>query len=156
MKSTDTALFTNSCGRIFADRIQLASYKGEATVQVREISHLKFKTSITRNGFLFSLLPSILIGIAVVINPVNVTERALFFLAGIIGIAALLYMAERKHIIRITYKRGAPRDISVLSANVKEAKKYVAAANSVVTAYHSKKKTSAAENTRINVLATNV
>lgn len=155
MKSTDTPLFTNSCGRIFPDKIQLASYKGEATIKIKEISSLSFKTRITRNGFLFSLLPSVFIGISFFTQ--SSVEKMSFLGAGILGMLLLFYKAERKHILRVYFKRGRHRDISVWSANIKDAKKYVNEANKVVVASNAKKKKpDAATSTRgVNILAAN-
>jgi hypothetical protein len=151
MKSTDTALFTNSCGRIFPDKIQLASYKGEATVRIKEISSLSFKTRITRNGLLFAVLPSIFIGISFFAQ--SATEKKCFLAAGILGMLLLLYKAERKHILRVYFKKGSHRDISVWSANIKEAKKYVTEANKVVAASAKKETPDAARG--VNIITAN-
>jgi hypothetical protein len=153
MKSTDTALFTNSCGRVFPDRIQLASYKGEATIKMKEISSLSFKTSITRNGLLFALMPSVLIAASLLTN--GKTEKIAFLAGGVLGIALLLYKAERKHVLRVYYKKGRPRDISVYSANIKEARKYVNEANKVVASYPAETKTPSEATGSVKGLATN-
>jgi hypothetical protein len=150
MKSTDTPLFTNSCGRIFPEKIQLASYKGEATIKIKEISSLSFKTRITRNGFLFSLLPSIFVGISFFTQ--SAAEKMSFLAAGILGIALLLYKAERKHILRVYFKRGRHRDISVWSANIKEARKYVNEANKVVASSLKKETPDTAATRGVNIL----
>ena len=150
MKSTDTPLFTNSCGRIFPEKIQLASYKGEATIKIKEISSLSFKTRITRNGFLFSLLPSIFVGISFFTQ--SAAEKMSFLAAGILGIALLLYKSERKHILRVYFKRGRHRDISVWSANIKEARKYVNEANKVVASSLKKETPDTAATRGVNIL----
>lgn len=152
MKPTDTPLFTNSCGRVFPDRIQLASYKGEATIKMKEISSLSFRTSITRNALLFALMPSVLIAASLLTS--GKTEKIAFLAAGVLGIALLLYKAERKHMLRVYYKKGRPRNISVLSANIKEAKKFVNEANKVAAAYPAESKTPGTDTRSIKVLAT--
>lgn len=153
MKSTDTPLFTNSCGRVFPDRIQLASYKGEATIKMKEISSLSFRTSITRNGLLFALMPSVLIAASLLTN--GKTEKIAFLVGGVLGMALLFYKAERKHVLRIHHKKGRSRSISVYSANIKEAKKYVIEANKVAAAYPAEIETPSKATGSVKVLATN-
>ncbi len=138
MKSTSTPLFTNSCGRVFSNRIQLSSYRGETTVKVADIASVSFKRIISRKGVLLALLPAVLIGVSFIVNPQNTFEKYSFLVAGILGMAVLFFTAERKQYVHISFHKKPAKNISIKSHSIKEAKRYVSEASKVVNSYNAK------------------
>lgn len=138
MKSTSTPLFTNSCGRVFSNRIQLSSYRGETTVKVADIASVSFKRIISRKGILLALLPSVLIAISFLVNPQNTIEKYSFLVAGVLGMALLFATAERKQYVHINFHKKPSKNISVKSHSIKEAKRYVSEASKVVNSFNTK------------------
>lgn len=138
MKSTSTPLFTNSCGRVFANHIQLSSYRGETTVKVADIAAVSFKRIISRKGILLALLPSVLIVVSFFVNQQNPGEKYTFLIAGIMGMVVLFATAERKQYVHINFHKKPSKNISVKSHSIKEAKRYVSEASKVINSFNAK------------------
>jgi len=118
-------LFNNSCGKIFSDKVILASPNRENHVKFESIEKLEFKTQVSFNSLLWVLISSSFFMILYL-------ERNLdIWLYAIIGAVAFgftvlsLIMLEKNHHIMLHLNDGSTTKINVAKDNMKDAKKFV-------------------------------
>lgn len=121
-------LFNNSCGKIFSDKVILASPNRENHVKFESIDKLEFKTQVSFKSLLWVLISASFFVLLYL-------ERNLEgWLYAIIGAVALgftvlsLIMVEKNHLIMLHLNDGSKTRINVAKDNMKDAKKFVAIA----------------------------
>jgi hypothetical protein len=118
-------LFSNSCGKIYADDVVFAYDNGEKRIVINKIKAVNFDTRLTRKALLFLFLPLF----AFLFIYLEKTKHNLLRLIGlgvmlvVFGLA--VFYGEKKRRIIIIMADGSKKSISVSKGNRKDAKKFV-------------------------------
>lgn len=130
MKKLDTPLFNNSCGKIFNDKIVLASANKEDEIELDEIKRVKFGLTVSVKSLMWALLPSSIFVLLYL-------ERAkldsiMFFLLSFVAIGitvTAVIMAEKSCYLLIKLHDGINIRVRVAIDNKKDAKKFAEIVN---------------------------
>lgn len=121
-------LFNNSCGKIFKDKVILASPNRENHIKFDNINKLEFVTRVNFKSLLWVLISSSFFFILYLERNL---EGWIYFLifAVALGFTILsLAMVEKNYHILLRLNDGSQKKISVSKDNKKDAKKFVAVA----------------------------
>lgn len=121
-------LFNNSCGKIFKDKVILASPNRENHVKFDNIEKLEFVTRVSFKSLLWVLISSSFFFILYLERNL---EGWIYFLifAVALGFTVLsLAMVEKNYHILLRLNDGSEKKISVSKDNKKDAKKFVSVA----------------------------
>ena len=128
MQELEIPLFSNTCGKLFADRIVFASANREKEILPQTLSRLTFTGSLTIGSILYMLLFLAIAGGALFINIATVFKLGLFSMSMLLLLWFVL-KGKRKYAINIYFKDGSARSIRVWEGNRKDAQKFVEQAN---------------------------
>ncbi|MNK24473.1 hypothetical protein D3C87_427790 [compost metagenome] len=121
-------LFNNSCGKVFKDKVILASPNRENHIKFDNIKKLEFVTRISFNSLLWVLISCSFFFILYLERNL---EGWIYFLifAVALGFTILsLVMVEKNYHILLRLNDGSEKKITVSKDNKKDAKKFVAVA----------------------------
>ena len=130
MKKLDTPLFNNSCGKIFQDKLVLASANREEEIEFEDIKKIKFGVTTSIKSLMWALLPSSIFVLLYLER--NKLDSAMFFLLSFIAIAITtvsLIMADKSYYLLIKLEEGLNIRVRVAVDNKKDAKKFMDIAN---------------------------
>lgn len=124
-------IFSNSCGKLYPDKIVLASANKETSYPLQSVSKLTFSKSFETTSFLFMLLPCTLFIFPRFLNSDESFIK--FFLYGI-GLSMLILSivkGKRKYLLSMYLTNGTKRSVRVWEGNTKEAQKFINQANAL-------------------------
>lgn len=118
-------LFSNSCGKIYANDVEFAYDNGEKRIVIKEIKTVNFNARLSWKALLFLFLP---LAVFVFIY-LQKTIHNLLRLAGLGSVLVIFglafFYAEKKYRITIIMADGSGKTITVSKGNRKDAKKFV-------------------------------
>lgn len=124
MTTTDNIKFSNSCGKIFADEIILATAHKESVVAIKDIKKVSFTSRPKPQSLLFVALPAILFVFPFFNNTTDTFMNVVFIGLGILLMGISLYNMNKQHTLTVKLATGSSIAINVLPHNIKEAKKF--------------------------------
>jgi hypothetical protein len=132
MTTLEIPQFSNTCGKIFADKIILATSHTEREVALKDIKKVRFTTRPQAKSLFFVALPAILF-----VFPFYTTDQDSFikvvFVALGIGLMAIsIWQVNKKHTLTVKLATGRNIGLNVWQGNVKEAKKFAGMVNAKV------------------------
>lgn len=128
MDTDMSPLFNNSCGKIFNDKVILASPNRESHVKFDSIEKLEFKTRVSFKSLLWVLISSSFFLILYLERNLDGWLYALISAVALGFTILSLIMVEKNHHIMLQLNDGSRTRINVAKDNKKDAKKFVAIA----------------------------
>lgn len=119
-------IFSNTCGKLFADKVIFASALRETEINTKEIRNISFAGSISSSSLLFLSIPALLIVIPFVFF--HESEVVLKYALTTIGVAFLiisLIKAQKNYRLKVNLKNGETITWNVWEGNLREANKFV-------------------------------
>lgn len=135
MTNTTQQVFTNTCGKIFRNRLVLATPKHETLLSYDEIKNISFDKKRKKGDLLVALLPAVLIVISFFLKKEESTIKLLFIILGVVGIALALFKAQARYVVIV--KKTDSRSITVRAAGKREAEKFASQANGILQKHRS-------------------
>ncbi len=118
-------VFNNSCGKIFNDKVILASAHREDELAFEDIKKVKFGINTSIKSIMWALMPSSIFVLLYLER--QKLDSAIFFLLSFIAIGISVFslvMAEKSYYIRFRTKDGYNVKVKVAVDNKKDAKKF--------------------------------
>jgi len=133
MQSLNSPVFSNTCGKIYPEKIVLASAYKETAYPISNIKKLTFRRSFETTSFLFMLLPCALFILPSFLTTEEVFSKYFLYAVGTIMLVLSIVMGKKKYSLNMYLADGSQRTVRVWEENTKEAKKFIAQANAVVS-----------------------
>jgi membrane protein CcdC involved in cytochrome C biogenesis len=124
MTTTDHIKFSNSCGKIFADEIILATAHKESVIAVNDIKKVSFTSRPKPQSLLFVALPAVLFVFPFFNHSTDTFLNVLLIGLGVLLMAVSLYNLNKQHTLTVKLATGNSIAINVSPRNIKEAKKF--------------------------------
>lgn len=132
MTTLEIPQFSNSCGKIFADKIILATAHKESEIALSDIRKVKFASKPQSKSLFFVALPALLFVFPFFTGDDDAFLNIVFVLFGILLMSVSLYNLNKKHSVSIKLASGSSVSINVWEGNIKEAKKFAGMVNSKI------------------------
>lgn len=126
MKKLEMPLFNNSCGKLFNDKIILASAHRENEIEFKEVKKIKFGMNTDLKSIMWALMPTSIFVLLYMQR--NMLDAPMFFLLSfvVIGISVFtVAMSEKSYYVLVKMRDGENLKLRVSSDNKKDAKKFV-------------------------------
>lgn len=131
MYTNNKEVFANTCGKIFKDRIILATHK-ETTIPLKSIKSITLKKKYDKSNLLFALLPAILI-VLPYIFPKDAQEiKTALLLSGLLGVIICVLKIKKVYSLNLKTQSGRLVKIKVWEGNKKEAQKFIDKTTSMI------------------------
>jgi hypothetical protein len=124
MNPLETPLFSNSCGKLFSDKILLATSNNESVYQLQNVHNIAFKTRPQIKSLLFLVFPALLFSFPLFIHDAAFFLKAVFFVVGILFAILTLTNLQKNYTLTLYLKDKTSRSITVWEGNRKEAQKF--------------------------------
>jgi len=132
--SIETELvFANSCGKIYTDRIILASSNKESSYGLATVKKLTLKVRLETQSMLFILLPALLFIVPYFSDSEDTFARILFIGLGIALMALAIAKATKKYTLSIVMQKGPKKSIGIWEGNKKDARKFADMGNALLS-----------------------
>jgi hypothetical protein len=133
MTTSENIIFSNSCGKIFADEIVLATAYKETAVPIKDINKVSFTTRPKTQSLFFVALPAVLFAFPYLNGKTDMMLNVLFIGLGVLLMGVSIYNVNRQH--TLTFKLGTGNNIAinVSQHNIKEAKKFAGMVKAKIT-----------------------
>ncbi len=125
MISLETPQFSNSCGKIFTDKIILATAHRESEVAVKDIKKISFTGRPQPKGLFFVALPVMLLAFPFITNEKDWFVNGIFIILGVLLTGFSLTQLSKVYTLNVKLNDGNTINIKVWEGNQKEAKKFV-------------------------------
>ncbi|RYJ41593.1 hypothetical protein [Flavobacterium beibuense] len=125
MKKLEMPLFNNSCGKLFNDKIVLASAHREEEIEFKEIKKIKFGFNVSLKSVMWALMPSSIFVLLYLQRAM--LDGAMFILLSFVAIGISVFsvvMAEKSYYVLIKLRGGQNVKVRVSVDNKKDAKKF--------------------------------
>ncbi|WP_116789861.1 hypothetical protein [Flavobacterium psychrotrophum] len=132
MKTTHQPVFANTCGKIFARKVVLATSTSEKVLEMEDIRQMSFRKTTPVSGLLFAALPALLIIVAFFLPKEDTFLKVLLGILGTIGVVVSLLKAKKQHTLVVKTADGQKFTISVWEGNAKEAAKFADKVNGML------------------------
>jgi hypothetical protein len=133
MTTLETPQFSNSCGKIFADKIVLATAHKESEVALSDITKINFIVRPQPKSLFFAALPAMLIALPYMTNEKDGLIIGFFIAVSLILTGVALYNLNKKYTLSVKLATGNSMSINVWQGNQKEAQKFVAIVKSKIS-----------------------
>lgn len=127
----NSPIFSNSCGKLYPNKIVLASANKETTHPLQSISKLTFRKSFETSSFLFMLLPCALFIFPRFLNSDENFIKLFLYSLGALMLVLSIVMGKKKYSLTMHLVNGTKRSVRVWEGNTKEAQKFVTQANAL-------------------------
>ncbi|MES2487806.1 MAG: hypothetical protein V4581_17900 [Bacteroidota bacterium] len=124
MNNLETPQFSNSCGKLFPDRVLLATSSREAEFELNKVSNVSFKGRPQIKSLLFLAFPIILFILPLFVHNADVFIKVVFAVIGILFLIITLFNIQKKYTLTLYLKDNTRRSIDVWQGNRKEAEKF--------------------------------
>ncbi len=118
-------VFTNSCGKIYADNVIFAFSTGEKKLITEKLKTVKFSQRITPRSLAFIVLPLLAYTVLDHIKNFNGLFRVAGYAAMLIIAGLASYYSEKEYSIYLVMDDGSKMAIRVSKNNRNDAKKFV-------------------------------
>ena len=125
MNNLETPQFSNSCGKLFPDRILLATSSRETEFELSKVRNVSFKGRPEIKSLLFLIFPVILFILPTFIHNADAFIKVVFAAIGVLFLAVTLFNIQKKYTLTLYLKDNTRRSIDVWQGNRKEAEKFV-------------------------------
>lgn len=125
MKNLEMPLFNNSCGKLFNDKIVLASSHKEDEIDLKEVKKIKFGFNVSLKSIMWALMPSSIFVLLYLQR--QMLDTSMFFLLSFVAIGISVFsvvMAEKSYYVLIKLRDGENVRVRVSVDNKKDAKKF--------------------------------
>lgn len=124
-------VFSNTCGKIFKDRIILATQQ-EAPIPFRSIKSITLKKSYDKLGVLFIVMPTALLALPFIFTNEPAAVKAGLAILGALGV--IICVLKIRHVYSLCLKTQSGRKVKmrVGEGNKKEAQKFILKATSMI------------------------
>ena len=133
MTTLELPQFSNSCGKVFADKIILASANKESEVPLKDIKKASFTSRPHNKSLFFIALPAMLFVFPFFSGEEDTFINIVFIALGILLMVVSITQANRKHTLNVKLASGSTIGINVWEGNLKDAKKFTSMVNSKLT-----------------------
>ena len=126
MKKLETPVFNNSCGKIFNDKIVLASSHREDELAFEDVKKVKFGMTTSLKSLMWALLPSSIFVLLYLER--QKLDSSIFFLLSFVAIGISVFsliMADKSYYILFKTNDDLNVKVKVSVDNKKDAKKFV-------------------------------
>lgn len=120
MNDNDLPLFSNTCGKVYIDRIVFASALKETTITPQSLKKVTFSRSIAISSIVIMVLSCILFT-----SPLYLPQAEIFFIIGLMFLILSIAKAKKIYSITLYMKDGSTRTIKVWEGNRNDASKFV-------------------------------
>lgn len=149
MKTTDQPVFANTCGKIFARKVVLATSASEKVLEMEDIRQMSFRKTIPVSGLLFAALPAILLIYAYTLPKEDTFLKVLFVILGATGVIVSLLKAKKQHMLTVKTADGEKFTISVWEGNAREAGKFADKVNGMLNNFKSNSPVKESEDVKV-------
>lgn len=125
MQIDNQPVFGNTCGKIYRDRIVLATSNKESGFPFHEIKNLTFKQKFDPRGLLFACLPGAILAFPFVFKNEDTAIRIAAGVLGFLGVALCIFKAQKRYTLHMEMNSGKMIKVNVWHGNKKEAEKFV-------------------------------
>lgn len=120
MNDNDLPLFSNTCGKLYIDRIVFASALKETSITPKHLKKVTFNRGVTISSIVIIVLSCILFA-----SPLYLPQAEIFFIIGLAFLILSIAKVKKTYSINLHMKDGTIRTISVWEGNRKDASKFV-------------------------------
>lgn len=120
MNDNDLPLFSNTCGKVYIDRIVFASALKETSITPQSLKKVTFSRSIAISSIVIIILSCILFT-----SPLYLPQAEIFFIIGLMFLILSIAKAKKIYSITLYMKDGSVRTIKVWEGNRNDASKFV-------------------------------
>jgi hypothetical protein len=124
MNTLDTPQFSNSCGKLFADKIIFASSDKETEIDLQNVKNAAFTSRPKFQSLVFMLLPLLLFAFPIFIHDAELFLKILFFGVGLLFLIVSVIKAQKNYTLSLYLKDGTSISINVWEGNRREAQKF--------------------------------
>lgn len=126
MTNLEMPIFSNTCGKLFTDKVIFASALRETEIDTREIKNISFAGSVKTSSLLFLAVPAMLVFIPYFFF--HESDVFLKFLVTVLGVAFFtiaVIKAQKSYRLKVNLKNGETITWNVWQGNMREANKFV-------------------------------
>lgn len=132
MQIDQQPVFGNTCGKIYRDRIILATSHKESGFPFHEIKSLTFKQRFDVRGLLFACLPGALIAFPFIFKNEDTVVKVASAIIGVLGAALCIFKAQKRYSLHLETNSGRVVKVKVWHGNKKEAEKFAGKAQPLI------------------------
>lgn len=125
MNDSELPLFSNTCGKLFQDKVIFASAVRETEIRAEDIKDVQLATSVSAQSLLFLLVPLPLFVMPFFLQPAEGALKICIAAIGCLMMAMAVYKARREYKLRLYLKNGTLIEWYVWRGNYKEAQNFV-------------------------------
>ena len=119
-------IFSNTCGKLFADKVIFASALRETEIDTREIKNISFAGSVKTSSLLFLAVPATLVFIPYFFfHESEVFMKFLVTIIGVVFFTVAIIKAQKSYRLKVNLKNGETITWNVWQGNMREANKFV-------------------------------
>lgn len=123
--NTDIPLFSNTCGKLFSDRVVFASAIRETQIDSGDIKNISFGKRIRISSLLFLCIPAMFFVLPLFIHEAETFLKYSILLLGVVFFIISIVKARRDYKLKVSLKNGETITWNVWEGNVREAHKFV-------------------------------
>jgi hypothetical protein len=124
MKELDIPQFSNTCGKLYADKIVLATSNNESYIDIDKIHKVAFTARPELKSMLFIMLPLVLFALPMIMHEPDFFTKALFMTVGLVFLTIAVFQINNVYTLSLKLKDGTSMNINVWQGNRKEAQKF--------------------------------
>ena len=133
MTELEIPQFSNSCGKLFADKIILASSNKESLIDLNNVRNVSFTSRPAPKSLLFIALPLPLFFMPSLLNENDFFVKVMFAVVGLLLLLVSVWQVNKNHTLSLKLKDGSSTSINVWEGNRKEAQKFADKVKSQIT-----------------------
>jgi hypothetical protein len=124
MNDLELPQFSNTCGKLFADKLILSSSNEQSEINLNTINNVAFTTRPEGKSLFFIALPILLFALPMLIEGTDFFVKALFSSVGAVLLLISIVNATKKYTLSLQMKDGSSVKVDVWQGNRKEAQKF--------------------------------
>ncbi|MES2487805.1 MAG: hypothetical protein V4581_17895 [Bacteroidota bacterium] len=124
MTELEIPQFSNSCGKLFADKIILASSNKESLIDLNTVRNVSFTSRPAPKSLFFIALPLPLFFMPSLLNENDFFVKVMFVTVGLLLLLVSVWQVNKNYTLSLKLKDGSSTSINVWEGNRKEAQKF--------------------------------
>jgi hypothetical protein len=125
MSDDSLPLYSNTCGKLYADKIIFASALRETAFTPAEIKGISLQRHIRSSSLFFIALPCILFFLPYFLSDEEHGLRVMLVLAGALMLLMSVYKAEKVYSLKLSLTNGRVITWQIWKGNITDAKKFI-------------------------------
>lgn len=122
----DTLLiYSNTCGKLYADKVIFASVLRETAFSTSEIKGVSLHRRIRSSSIFFIVLPCFLFFMPYFLGDEDQGLKIMLLLAAVLMLLISIYKAEKVYSLRLSLKNGRVITWQIWKGNIADARKFV-------------------------------